>query len=170
MTEPSVTFDICGKAVTLRPLHATDDVLEAQFVRNLSAEARRYRFFGGVQELSPAELKLLCEMDGRRSMAFVATLQEDGHETAIGVSRYALSQREDTREMALSVADDWRHTGLAERLLNHLIDYAKRQGVKQLYCVELSDNHDMRQLARTLGMRTELDPTAPDQVIYTLAL
>lgn len=170
MNESAVTFNICGTPVTIRPLQASDVALEAQFVRDLSAEARRLRFFGGVKELSTEELKLLCELDGRRAMAFVATTAKDGAETAIGVSRYALSKQDDAREVALSVADEWRHKGLAEQLMTRLIDYAKRQGVKQLYSVELSENHDMRQLAHAFGMRAEIDTTAPDQVIYTLTL
>jgi hypothetical protein len=36
---------------------------------------KHYRFLGGVKELSPAELKRLCDVDGRHSMAFVATVQ-----------------------------------------------------------------------------------------------
>jgi hypothetical protein len=44
--------NINGEEVTIRPLHATDTAMEAEFVRRLSVEARRYRFLGGVKELS----------------------------------------------------------------------------------------------------------------------
>src|SRR5664279_1183611 len=78
----NVKTTIGGEAVTIRPLHATDAAMDAEFVRHLSVETRRFRFFGGVTELSPAELKLLCDVDGEHAMALVATIQKNGHETA----------------------------------------------------------------------------------------
>ena len=170
MTENNVSSIVCGEAVTVRPLHATDCEMEAEFVRHLSAETRRYRFFGGVKELSAQELKLLCGVDGQLSMAFVATVQKSGQETAIGVSRYALSQKEGTREMALTIADEWQQKGVAEMLMGRLIHYAKGHGVKQLYSVELAENHGMRQLAQKLGMSAASDPAEPSQTIYSLTL
>ena len=113
---------------------------------------------------------MLCDVDGRRSMAFVATINQNGQERAIGVSRYAPSQNDEDREMALCVADDWRGTGIAELLMSRLISYARAQGLKQLHCVELAENHGMRTLAHALGMQTSSDPDGSDQVIYTLTL
>jgi RimJ/RimL family protein N-acetyltransferase len=170
MTENNVTSIIGGEAVTIRPLHATDSVMEAEFVRHLSVETRRYRFFGGVKELSAQELKLLCEVDGQHSMAFVATVQRSGQETAIGVSRYALSQNDGAREMALTIADEWQQKGVAELLMARLIEYAKGHGVKQLYSVELAENHAMQQLAHKIGMSGASDLEEPSQIIYSLTL
>jgi GNAT superfamily N-acetyltransferase len=170
MNENSTNSIISGEVVTVRPLHATDTAMEADFVRALSAEARRYRFFGGIKELSPAELKLLCNVDGQHSMAFVATVQKNGHETAIGVSRYALSMKDGVREMALTIADEWQKKGVAELLMAWLIEYAKGHGVKQLYSVELADHYAMQQLAKKIGMSAEHDPEDPSQIIYSLTL
>jgi GNAT superfamily N-acetyltransferase len=164
-----MSYNIGGEVVTIRPLHANDTELEADFVRHLSVETRRYRFFGGVRELSAAELKLLCDVDGRQSMAFVATVTKNGHETAIGVSRYALSLKDGAREMALTIADDWQQKGLDELLMAQLIEYAKGQGVKQLYSVELADHYAMHELAKRFGMNAERNPEDGSQVIYSLA-
>ncbi len=145
-------------AVTIRPLQATDEALEAEFVRHLSTGAERYRS------------KVPGDVDHERSMAFVATVEQDGCETAIGVSRYVPGRRDAAHELSLSVADDWRHKGIAELLMRRLVAYARRQGVKQLYCVERLDDHDTRQLAHQLGMRTLRDAATPEHVIYTLTL
>jgi GNAT superfamily N-acetyltransferase len=159
-----------AQSVTIRPLRATDTELEADFVRHLSVEAKRLRFFGGVKELTPAELKLMCEVDGERSMAFVATVLNNGQETAIGVSRYAPSAQAGAREMAITVADEWQLTGIAERLMARLIDYARAHGVKRLYSVELAENYAMKELARRLGMTAERDPQDATQSLYSLTL
>jgi GNAT superfamily N-acetyltransferase len=170
MIEKSMKSIIDGELVTVRPLHAADTEMEAEFVRHLSPEARRYRFFGGVKELAPAELELLCNVDGEHSMAFVATVQKDGHETAIGVSRYALSLKDGAREMALTIADDWQQKGVAEILMAWLIEYAKHHGVKQLYAIELAEHSAMKQLAQKIGMTGERDPDEASQIIYSLTL
>jgi GNAT superfamily N-acetyltransferase len=151
-------------------MHPADSVMEGEFVRNLSMETKHYRFLGGVKELSPAELKRLCDVDGRHSMAFVAIVQKNGHETEIGVSRYAECPDEGVGEMAVTIADAWQHKGLGELLVKRLITYAKTHGVKQLYSVELADNTAMRQLAGELGMSTRRDPDDANQVIYSLTL
>lgn len=170
MIEKSMRSIIDGEVVTVRPLYATDTDMEAEFVRHLSVEARRYRFFGSIKELSPAELKLLCNVDGEHSMAFVATVQKNGHETAIGVSRYALSLKDGAREMALTTADEWQQKGVGAILMAQLIEYAKHHGVKELYSVELADHSAMKQLANKIGMTGRRDPDEASQMIYSLTL
>lgn len=161
---------IGNEPITIRPLLAADAPLDADFVRHLSADARRLRFFCGVKELSAEELKLLCGLDGQDSMAFVATTQTSGRETAIGVSRYAPSLNKGGKEMALAIADDWQDKGLAEILMSRLIEYARSHGVKRLYSVELADNHMMRKLSHALGLEAKQDPDDGSQVIYSLDL
>jgi GNAT superfamily N-acetyltransferase len=170
MAENVVKLDIGGESVTIRPLHATDVAMEAEFVRQLSAQTRRNRFFGSIKELSDAELKLLCDVDGQRSVALVATTRQNGQETAIGVSRYAPSQVEGAREMALTVADEWQYKGLGDLLMAQLIDHAKANGVKELYSVELAENDAMRRLAQKIGMHAHRDPEDAAQIIYSLTL
>jgi len=171
MTTLSPHQMIAGESVTIRPIHPADSAMENEFVRNLSIETKHYRFLGGVKELLPAELKRLCDVDGRHSMAFIATVQREGHETEIGVSRYAeLSSDDGVGEMAVTIADAWQHKGLGQLLMQRLIAYAKTHGVKKLYSVELADNIAMRQLAVELGMSVRVDPDDTNQVIYSLTL
>jgi L-amino acid N-acyltransferase YncA len=144
--------------------------MEGEFIRNLSVETKHYRFLGGVKELSPAELKRLCDVDGRHSMAFVATVNKEGHETEVGVSRYAEYPGDDAGELAITIADAWQHKGLGHLLLKQLIEYAKAHGVKQLYSMELADNTAMRELASEFAMSVSADPDDANQVIYSLTL
>jgi len=161
---------VAGELVTIRPICMTDVAMEAEFVRKLSPQTRHYRFFGGVRELSPAQLKLFCEVDGRHSMAFVATVQKNGCETEIGVGRYAPNSKADVREMAVTIPDEWQHTGLGKLLVQQLIASARDYGVRQLYSVDLADNSAMRDLAHELGMCATCDPEDATQVIYSLAV
>jgi RimJ/RimL family protein N-acetyltransferase len=170
MTTVSTHAIVAGESVTIRPIHPADSSMEDEFIRNLSVETKHYRFLGGVKELPPAELKRLCNVDGRHSMAFVATVNKDGHETEIGVSRYAEYPSAGAGELAVTIADAWQQKGLGQLLLKQLITYAKTHGIKQLYSVELTDNIAMRELAHEFAMSVKRDPDDANQVIYSLTL
>ena len=170
MSDANTNLTVAGKTVTIRPIRSTDADMSADFVRRLSPETRHYRFLGGVQELSPREVKRFVEVDGQQSMAFVATVQEDGQEVEIGVSRFAPNAAPDTREMAVTVADEWQEQGLGTVLAKRLIEFAREQGVKQLYSVDLADNSAMYELAKDLGMVAKRDPRDARQIIFSLAL
>jgi RimJ/RimL family protein N-acetyltransferase len=167
-TDSHPTID--GERVTIRPIRITDTAMEADFIRRLSPQTKHYRFLGGVKELSAAQVSQLCDVDGRHSMAFVATIHRDGRETEIGVSRYAPNSHSDVREIAVTIADEWQHKGLGTKLMEQLIQSARSNGVKRLYSIELSDNAAMRALAADLKMNVERDPNDPHQTIYSLRL
>jgi GNAT superfamily N-acetyltransferase len=161
---------IAGHRVTIRQLHPSDTQIEAEFVRTLSDETRRFRFLGAVKELSATELHRLCNIDGQHNMAFVATVREGDCEREVGVSRYAHGSKPEVCEMAVTVADAWQHKGLGRLLAQQLIDYARSHGVTQLYSVDLADNTAMQHLAHDLGMTVRRSLDDPTQVIYSLPL
>jgi GNAT superfamily N-acetyltransferase len=161
---------IDGERVTIRPIRITDTEMEADFIRRLSPQTKHFRFFGGVKELSPAEVLHLCDVDGKHSMAFVATVRRDSREVEIGVSRYAPNSRSDVREIAVTVADEWQDKGLGTVLMKQLIESARCNGVRELYSIELSDNAAMHALAKDLNMSAHNDPADPHQTIYRLQL
>jgi GNAT superfamily N-acetyltransferase len=170
MTKPSEHLIVSDESVTIRPIQPADSAMEDTFVRNLSVETRHYRFLGGVKELSPEELLRLCDVDGHHAMAFVATVEKNGRETEIGVSRYAEGSSDSVREMAVTIADAWQDKGVGRLLVQRLIAYAKTHGVKRLYSVDLADNIAMRDLASEVGMNVRRDPGDANQVIYSLTL
>jgi acetyltransferase len=144
--------------------------MEAAFVRNLSAATKHYRFFCALKELSPADLRRFCNVDGHHTMAFVATVRDEDREVEIGVCRYAPGSNSDVREMAVTIADEWQHTELAKLLMDRLSISAKQYGIRRLYAVELADNQEMLNFAKDVGMAAERDPSDAHQVIYSLGL
>ena len=161
---------VAGETLTIRPIQIDDIEMQRDFIRGLSPAAKRFRFFGGVRELPSPELRRLCDVDGKNSMAFVATVIRNGREVEIGVARYAPYAGSNTREMAVTVADEWQHRGLGTTLVKHLIETAKLNRVTQLFSVALVDNDAMAALAKDLGMASMRDPSDPRQVIYSLAV
>jgi GNAT superfamily N-acetyltransferase len=164
------TVVIAGETVTIRPIRLTDIKMESEFIHRLSSETKHFRFLAGVRALPAQELAGLCDVDMKHSMAFVATVRQDGREVEIGVSRYAPNSHADVREVAVTVADEWQHKGLSASLMNQLIRTAKQQGIKQMYSINLADDTAMSTLARELGMSSIRDPCDPHQMIHSLNL
>ncbi len=62
MVTTNLNLTVAGELVTIRPIRVTDTAMEAEFVRKLSPQTKHYRFFCGVRELSPAQVKLFVRL------------------------------------------------------------------------------------------------------------
>lgn len=144
--------------VTIRPIKPEDADLEVEFVRKLSAETKYYRFMNTMRELPPAMVARLTQIDYDREMAFLATIQEDGRESEVGVCRYAVNPDGESCEFAVVVADEWQHRGLARKLMGVLIETARNKGIMYMNGVFLANNERMLKFVQGLGFQLSNDP------------
>lgn len=135
----------------LRPVRADDGALFADYVAQLSAPSQRLRFHGVVRGCTPGLLALLAGADGRAHVAWVASLPVDGGHRLVGEARYVVDASGEAAEFAVSVADAWRGTGVAERLMRRLMRQAAEQGVGWLYGDVLETNGRMLAFMERLG-------------------
>lgn len=159
-----------GTRVLVRPLRKSDRSMEEAFIRNLSAEARRYRFLGDFKEPSKELIDQLMHVDYVNDMAFVALAHDDGHLREVGISRYSATGDGKQCECAVTVADDWRHRGLAVLLMQHLIDMARKHKFTRMFSIDDAGNEPMHELADFLGFKRESHPEDPKTVVYSLPL
>jgi acetyltransferase len=148
-----------GTPVTIRPIRASDLVLERIFVAGLSPHTRYQRLLSG-RRLLPGELRRLTDIDYARELALVALARCDGREQILGVARYV---RDDATEpgscdFAIVIADRWQGHGLGEALLRRLIDAARADAIRVIGGITLSTNAAMIALARKLGFRARMEP------------
>jgi acetyltransferase len=140
-----------GTNVTIRPMRPEDAAIEQEFVRNLSEEAKYFRFMYAVRELSEAMLARFTQLDYDRELALIAVTEEKDREVEIGVCRYAINPDGESCEFALVVSDQWQHKAIGHRLMGSLIDAARSKGLKTMEGEVLASNHDMLKLVATLG-------------------
>lgn len=159
-----------GSHVLIRPLRPDDRQREADFIARLSPEAWHFRFLCTLKEATPSLLNQLMAVDFKDSVAYIALVHEDGALVEVGISRYARGLDPQQCECAVTVADAWRHRGLAVALMRHLIETARREGFGQMYSVDAAANSAMHELARFLGFSSRQDPMDPTQTIHTLQL
>ncbi len=140
-----------GQTVVIRPISPEDAELEQEFVKNLSAETKYFRFMNTLRELSQSQLVRLTQIDYDREMAFVAVTEIEGRSVEVGVARYAMNPDGESCEFAVVVADDWQGKGLARRLMGVIIDTARSRGIKFMNGDFLAENRRMIKFVSGLG-------------------
>ena len=139
-----------GERIMLRPVLPQDAELMQAFVRGLSAESRRNRFFRTLHELPAALLDHFTSIDYHDHLALLASVLVEGDEAAIGEARYVVSEP-GVAEFALAVADAWQGRGIGRLLLARLECRAAAEGVRRLFGEVLPSNRAMHRLAKKLG-------------------
>ena len=146
--EPRIVALRDGRIAQLRSARPDDRDAVQRFVRGLSAESRRRRFFGPVAELSSDHLDGLTRARDPRELALVA---EDPDATRIvGLAQYVLGD-EGEAEFAVVVADDWQRLGLGRCLLDGLAARAATRGIGTLSGIVLAENWPMLAFAAAAG-------------------
>jgi len=151
-----------GRTVVVRPVLALDAPAEQDFVRALSVESRCRRFHTPLQELSPALLRQMTEVDHVGHVAIVAEAFDDGDEDATTIVADARYVRDgDETQFAIAVADAWQGVGLGRALMQRLLRHAARHGVARLVADMLVGNTAMAELARSFGGHLARSPHGP---------
>jgi acetyltransferase len=163
-------YRVDGTEITLRPIAAADAPLEAEFVRQLSAESRYKRFMRTLGELPEEKLRYFTQVDGVQHVALVATVEREGRETLIGVARYIVDDAGEGCEFAVAVGDAWQGSGVAGLLMNALIAAARSRGLRRMEGSVLAANHRMLKFARQLGFTLQHDPEDRQTVRAALTL
>jgi acetyltransferase len=134
-------------------------------------EDRRLRFFSVFRTLSPELCARLTQIDYEREMALVAIGPGAGAEESLGgVVWLAADPDRERAEYAVLVRSDLKGQGLGTALMQAIIDYAKEQGIGELFGAVLRENRTMLDLAERLGFRIERHPDDPEIVEVRLPL
>src|SRR6266545_4148218 len=128
-----------GLQVWIRPI-GPDDKAELQAgLRRLSRETIERRFLAAKPRFSSAELHYLTEIDGVNHLALAAVSLQTGH--IVAVARCVrLSDRPDTAEWAIVVADALQRKGLGRHLSRLLAERAIAAGIRRFSATMQGDN------------------------------
>jgi acetyltransferase len=148
--------------IKIRPIRPEDEALYAEFFEHVTLEDQRLRFFSAAPNLSHRFLARLTQIDYAREMAFVAIAPESG--ALLGVVRLVQDPDGGAGEYAILVRSDLKGQGLGWRLMQHLVAYAKSQGLAQVHGMVLVGNVTMLDMCRKLGFNVEPEP-GDEQVV-----
>jgi acetyltransferase len=135
--------------VRIRPIRPEDETLFAVFLQLLTPEDIRFRFFASVGHMGHAQIARLTQIDYARAMAFVALDPAEG--SLIGEARLASDPDNVCAEFGVVVRSDYHGRGIGRALMTRLIDYARTEGIGEIFGEVLDTNAAMRRLCRDLG-------------------
>lgn len=145
-----------GRELTLRAIVETDALEIVKAFERLSTESRYYRFMHHKKQLSDAIVQRGVHPQPGRDFVFVATVPAADGIDIVGAAQYVRASEGDDRtcEFAITLAEDWRGSGLATRLMDSLLRRARRDGYATMEGWVMADNTQMLALARKLRFKT----------------
>ncbi|RLG03529.1 MAG: hypothetical protein DRN54_02725, partial [Thaumarchaeota archaeon] len=157
-----------GTQVILRPIRPEDEPIEAELIKNLSEESKRFRFFYVIKDITHDLLVRFCNIDYDREMAIIAEYTDSGgRRRNVGVGRLIMDPSRRRGEFAVVVADDFQGKGLGTKLVDMLIQIADEKKLESIYGIVMPENTRMIELCRRLGFDIRY---TPEEVIVELNL
>ncbi len=150
-----------GEAISIRPIRPEDASAQAEAFARLTPEDIRFRFFSALRELSPQQIARLTQIDYDREMAFVA--MHGDPEEMLGVARLIREPGAPRGEFAIIVDAAMKGQGLGRHLMERLFDWARANGIAEVFGHVLADNLPMLAFVRRLGF--ELRRSAEDEEV-----
>lgn len=155
-----------GRRFMVRPVRPEDESLYEEFFRHVNADDMRLRFFGLVKDISHAFIARLTQIDYGRSIALLAFDEISG--ALIGVVRLHADPDHQNGEYAILLRSDWKGIGLGWALMELIIEYARKEGLRRISGQVLRDNVTMINMCRELGFSIEEDRDDRNSVAVSL--
>jgi N-acetylglutamate synthase-like GNAT family acetyltransferase len=144
MTEATESrgYELClrnGLRVSLRPAGVDDEPAILRFLTHLSKESRRRRFFSAAIDLRVETHRELA-VSGIDHHGLLAWADDRG---VVGHAIYVRVPLATRAEVAVEVADDLHHLGLATQLMIRLAQDAEDRHITRFFADVLPENGDM---------------------------
>jgi len=157
-----------GARVLLRPLKAEDAALYPDFLKEVTGEDLRLRFFATMREVAPEMIDKLVHYDPEHAMAFIAIEEASGR--MLGVVRLHDDADGKNAEFAILVRSRLKGRGLGWLMMKHMIANAKDKGLKTVHGQVLAENTTMLVMCSELGFHTTEDAGEHGVKLVTLPL
>ena len=144
-----------GLAVTIRALRAADREKVATAIRELDRDSIYMRLFSYRNLLTEAALDRVMHFDPDREVVLIVTRGAGAGEVVIGSGRYIVqpaSAGVRSAEVAFMVEEDYHGLGIASRLLQHLAEVARSQGIGTFDATVLAENKAMLSVFARSGL------------------
>lgn len=148
-----------GWRVAVRPIRPEDEPQLHEFLKHVTSQDLRLRFFAPMKEFSHEFIARLTQLDYARAMAFVAF--DEVTNELVGVVRIHSDSIYENGEYAILLRSDLKGRGLGWALMQLIIEYARSEGLKMISGDVLRENTIMLEMCRSLGFEIKTDPADP---------
>ncbi len=157
-----------GWKVYVRPIRPEDEPQLHVFLRRVTPQDLRLRFFAPMKEFTHEFIARLTQLDYARAMAFVAF--DETSQEMLGVVRIHSDSIYENGEYAILLRSDLKGRGLGWALMQLMIEYAKSEGLKMISGDVLTENTIMLEMCRNLGFEIKTDPADAGICVVRLKL
>jgi acetyltransferase len=144
-----------GTEVILRPMRPEDEPMIGEFLRTVSEETLRQRYFVNHLNVTHEMLVRFTNNDYDREIAIVAELTVGKKKRIIGVGRLMGEADRGRSEFAVIVHDDYQGRGLGFKLTDTVIGIAQEKGLKEISGYIDAKNRRMLRVVGELGFIAE---------------
>ncbi len=142
-----------GTTAMIRIAQPSDKADLKNFFASLSAESKRYRFFGSALP-SDEVIEAFCDSSNPRSrLTLIVTRLSDGLPRIAAAGTY-VARDPTVAEVAFAVDDALQGKGLGTLLLERLALLAVRHGIQRFWAVTMADNKPMLDVFRASGFES----------------
>jgi GNAT superfamily N-acetyltransferase len=149
-----------GFRFDVRRARPEDEPTLAEFFTHVTPDDLRFRFLGGVKEVSHERLVEMTRSDNAHIHNFLAFA--DG--TPIAVAMLATDPADRTGEVAICLGADRKHLGVGWELLAYVGRCAEDLGLTTIESIESRENRAAIQVERDMGFIVSSDPDDPTLV------
>ncbi|MGB3874791.1 MAG: GNAT family N-acetyltransferase [Shinella zoogloeoides] len=152
-----------GLVLRIRPVRPEDEAALSDFFSRLAPADLRFRFLGGVREVSHERLVAMTRVDHRATEHFLAFAEDGG--TIIAAAMVACDPLTKKAEVAISVRAEDKHKGVAWEMLRHAARYAQARGAEALESLESRENREAIELEQEQGFLAFPYPDDPTLIL-----
>jgi len=142
-----------GSVVRLRPIRADDVDRWLSFLHRLSTHSKYLRFHHIPREMRPDDAARFCNVDYKDACAVVAELPPEKNREIVAIGRYYRQPDGESAEIALVVDDALHGKGLGTRIIEWLVDVARRNGISRFEADILPENEEMMKVLVDCGFQ-----------------
>lgn len=136
--------------VTIRPIRPEDEPLMVQFHKDLSQETVRQRYLKAMhyeERIAHERLLRICFNDYDREIALIAIVNKE----IAGAIRLTKGEGGEEATFGLMVKDKWQNKGIGSKLMQTILDVAKKEKIKLIQAQMLGENFQMQKLCKHYG-------------------
>jgi GNAT superfamily N-acetyltransferase len=149
-----------GFRFDVRRARPDDEPTLAEFFTHVTPDDLRFRFLGGVKEVSHERLVEMTRSDNDHIHNFLAFA--DG--TLIAVAMLATDPADRNGEVAICIRADRKHLGVGWEMLAYVGRCAEDLGLTSIESIESRENRAAIEVERDMGFTVSSDPDDPTLV------
>jgi acetyltransferase len=149
-------------AVTIRPIRPEDERSMIQFHKDLSQETVRLRYLKALhydERVAHSRLLRICFNDYDREIAILVERDQE----ILGVIRMTKIPGTKDATFALIVKDQWQNQGIGSKLMEKLLEIARKEKIERIVAYILQENFQMQKLCKRFGFNLK----AEDNYFFT---